>query len=282
MNECYFEVFIKPSDFSDIFISEILDFTSEAIEECIDTDGNPCIIIRTNNDIEDTLISHLQDLSQNLSIINSTKISFTHTITKKQNQDYIKKYKDSIMAIDCGVFHIYPPWLKGLDSKINIILEPSLAFGTGHHSSTFMCIEALQNLHIDSSTTLLDVGCGSGILALCANKLGAKVSMCDIDELAINEAKKNFLRNNATISEIWLGSIGNKNKRYNIVVANIVASVIVEEASNLMSSLDSNAYLVLSGILDKHVGLVKEYFKNLTLIEEKIKDEWICLVLSKT
>ncbi|RAX53901.1 hypothetical protein CCY99_05845 [Helicobacter sp. 16-1353] len=285
MSGYYFEICIKPNCFSDIFMSEILDFTSQAVEIVEETgqsvtnnNKNFYIIIRTDKNIENPLIAYLQTLSENLSIINSTNVDFTYTITKKQSENYIEKYKDSITAVDCGIFHIYPTWLEKLDSKINIILEPSLAFGTGHHSSTFMCIDVLQSLNITPSTTLLDVGCGSGILALCANKLGAKVSMCDIDELAIEEAKKNFSKNNATISQIWLGTINNTNKQYDIVVANIVASVIIEEKAKLIRSLNNNAYLVLSGILDIYLDSLKECFKSLTLVEEKIKDEWACLV----
>lgn len=276
MNSFYFEICISPSNFSDIFVSEISDFTNEAIE--IDKDK---IIIRTSKNISKDLINYLDVLSANLSLINDKEVSFTHTITKKETFDYIQKYKDSIQGIICGAFYIYPPWENANNSKINIILEPSLAFGTGHHESTFMCIESLSFCGISSNTSLLDVGCGSGILALCANKLGAKVSMCDIDEDAILEAKKNFLRNNATITNIWHGQISDlKSKdcqKYDIVVSNIVASVIVLESPNLISLLNNKAYLILSGILDKYVDWVKDNFKTLNLIEQKVKNEWICL-----
>lgn len=230
MGETYFELCIKPSDFYEIFVSEILDFTGAAVEEiaevveaaeATEAPGTPegalgegatrksrgAVIVRTETE-PSALLAHLEGLSRHLSAINGIEVGFSHTIEKKQNRDYIQAYKDSVSALDCGVFHIYPPWLSPKDSAINIILEPSLAFGTGHHESTFMCLEALQSKPIlsrlKSGARLLDVGCGSGILALCAANLGGKVSLCDVDILAIEEAKKNFARNGAKMERIWL------------------------------------------------------------------------------
>ncbi|MDE6886425.1 MAG: 50S ribosomal protein L11 methyltransferase [Helicobacteraceae bacterium] len=359
MNEFYFEICITPNKFCDLFISEIADFTNEAIEivqhsqnignleianeistaiELESTEAKAqsttSIIIRTDKDIIDSLLNHLNFLSTHLSNINNEQVIYTHSTIKKENKDWINEYKNSITPIICDRFYIRPPWCASylesletkvdstlesnmqfldyslnseinkdksknsaksikspLDSKssqkldlndciIDIVLEPSLAFGSGHHSTTFMCLQMFQTCDIDKSTTLLDVGCGSGILSLCANKLGAIVSLCDIDELSINEAKKNFAKNNATITQIWLGTI-NKNEKFDIVVANILASVIIEQKSNLISSLKDNGILILSGILDKYEEDLLEYFKGLKMLERKKQDEWICLKLLK-
>ena len=278
MDKFYFEMHIIPSAFFDIFVSEIADFTSQAIEENI-IDGESCIILRTSQNLESTLIPFLNQLCRNLSQINHIDVCFKYSICKNKVEDYIEIYKKSITGLECKDFYIHPSWIEPKDSKINILLEPSLAFGTGHHASTFMSIEAVVSC-IDKSKqnpTLLDVGCGSGILGLCAYKLGASVSLCDIDDLAINEAKKNFLANNATITDIWLGSLESLNRKYDIVVANIIASVIIEQAHNLLSSLNDNAFLILSGILDEYASLIKDEFK-LHLVEEKTKDEWVTLI----
>ncbi len=306
MNEYYFEIYITPNNFVDLFVSEISDFTNEAIEIAQTADvvkSNPqylpndfldstAIVIRTENDMDfvDSLLKHLNVVCEKWSLINNTEVRFWHTISKKQNKDWIKEYKDSIKPLYCAGFYIRPPWIESdvaiSDTKSNItdiILEPSLAFGSGHHATTFMCIEALQSCIEKSNSnelSLLDVGCGSGILSLCANKLGVSVSMCDVDSLAIEETKKNFLQNNATITRIWLGSIDEENiDKYDIVVANLVASVIKAQSENLIASLKKGAFLILSGILDKYKNCVLEYFYNLVLIEEKRQDEWICLVL---
>ena len=176
-------------------------------------------------------------------------------------------------------------------ATINIVLEPSLAFGTGHHSSTFMCIEAIQALDSQYSLKnkkLLDFGCGSGILALCASKLGAVVDLCDIDESAIVESKKNFNNNNATISHIWQGGIadsvakkGAKSGIYDIIVANIIASVLIEQKDNIDSSLKCGGIAVLSGILDIYKDEVLARFSDFMPLAIRQKDEWICAILQK-
>ncbi|WP_181881805.1 50S ribosomal protein L11 methyltransferase [Helicobacter sp. MIT 14-3879] len=293
----YFEVCITPNYFSDIFASEIIDFTKEAIEQ-INNNSSTTIIIRADISLSkiNLLLNRLQDLSNKLSVINNIDVNFTHTIIKKQNKDWVDEYKNSITPIQCCRFYIRPPWGDILESTnisfknnktdniIEIILEPSLAFGSGHHSSTSMCIEALESCKYSENTTLLDVGCGSGILALCANKLGASVYLCDIDELAVNEAKKNFLNNNAIISAIWHGSINtnaNNKDKYDIVTANIIASVLIEHSLELIASLKDNGILILSGILDIYEDSVLECFRELKLIDRKYDKEWICLKLQK-
>ncbi len=178
-----------------------------------------------------------------------------------------------------------------LQNTINILLEPSLAFGTGHHSSTFMCIEAIQALDsqgVLKNKKLLDFGCGSGILALCAHKLGAVVDLCDIDESAIVESKKNFNNNNATISHIWQGGIAEKIAKnsaksgiYDIIVANIIASVLIEQKDNIDSSLKCGGIAVLSGILDIYKDEVLARFAGFTPLAIRQKDEWICAILQK-
>ena len=277
MNKFYFEMRIIPNAFFDIFVSQIADFTSQALEECM-IDGEKNIILRTSKNLESTLIPYLNELSKNLNKINHIPVHFKYNLSKNETKDYIEIYKQSITGLECGDFFIHPNWVMPRDSKINIILEPSLAFGTGHHASTFMSIEAIVSCIKKENPSLLDVGCGSGILGLCAYKLGANVSLCDIDDLAINETKKNFLANNATITDLWLGSLESNNKKYDIVVANIIASTIIEQAKNLLSSLNNNAFLILSGILNEYAHLIKDRFKDLHLIEEKAKDEWITMI----
>lgn len=275
---------IESQDFSEILTSEIMDFTCEAVEVL-----DSSVIIRTSKGREfvDCLLVHLQDFCKSLSDINGKNITFLHTITAKQNKDWIDIYKRSIKPIQCGRFYIYPPWEK-LDSNknaVNIILEPSLAFGTGHHATTFMCIEMLEMLDKSEALrdkTLLDFGCGSGILALCANKMGAKVDLCDIDELALEESKKNFNNNNAKISHLWQGSIDKgDNAKYDIIVANIIASTLIENKQHLDSAVKSGGVLILSGILDIYKDEILSSYADFKALDIMQSDEWICLALQK-
>lgn len=281
MHEFYFEICITPNNFYDIFKTEVLYFVNEAIEE-IQINSYPSLIVRTSQsfDFVLNLINYLDSIRINLSKINNKEVDFTFCIQNKKNIDWIEIYKSSVSPVICGSFYIRAPWISSIDNKINIQIEPSLAFGTGHHESTYMCIEALEKCNINENTTLLDVGCGSGILSICANKLGARVDICDIDELAIIESRKNFSHNNATINKIWLGSVTGS-MQYDIVVSNIVSSVLIDKSYELINSLYTHSILILSGILEEYKDTVISAYNSLYLLEEYRSGEWICLKLSK-
>lgn len=194
-----------------------------------------------------------------------------------------------------------------LDSKLlDIVIDPALAFGSGHHSSTFMCLELLSNLFdskykitskdiskelniksgveskLDfSKANMLDVGCGSGILSIAGAKLGAKIYACDTDELAIAESAKNAKLNGVEFKQLWRGSIDNmpKNapKKYDIITANIIAFVINMLHNDFKSLLKKDGVLILSGILDKYkFDIIDTFcdFKPLCMLQ---RDEWIAL-----
>ncbi|MFA6789569.1 MAG: 50S ribosomal protein L11 methyltransferase, partial [Arcobacteraceae bacterium] len=127
---------------------------------------------------------------------------------------------------------------------------------------------------------VVDVGCGSGILAVAASKLGAVVDMCDTDETAVNDAKENFKLNQSVFNEVWVGSVSKTSKKYDVVVANIVADVLAMIASDLKRSMKENGILILSGILDKHLSKVENKYKELKQLEVIQKNEWVTLVYS--
>lgn len=294
MSEFYTEIIITPRDLArlELFTSEILDFTREAVEL-----SENSVIIRTERDSSfiESLLGNLRECGE-----------FDFTRETKANCDWIAKYKASIRPLKCARFYIYPPW-DSRDSResesrescesdsresnresnreIPIVLEPSLAFGTGHHASSFMCIEALDSLDFKNrvkNSEMLDIGCGSGILALCAAKMGAVVDLCDIDDLAICESRKNFAANNAQIRGIFHGSIEALPPRnYDIITANLTADILCEIHTNLISRLKREGFAILSGILDSHKNAVIQTFGALKLLESRQKDEWICLILQK-
>jgi ribosomal protein L11 methyltransferase len=128
---------------------------------------------------------------------------------------------------------------------------------------------------------MLDVGCGSGILALAAAKSGAKVELCDTDPLAVESAKENFALNDIRFQRIWEGSADKAEGLYDIVTANIIADVLRMISTDLKTRIAPGGALILSGILDKKESDVQEAFKDLTLINRIVKDEWVTLVYTK-
>jgi len=252
------------------FVEVLGDFVATVANEAVEF-GEDFVILRTT---QDTL-----PLEQKLDALKET-IKLSYTKEQKANIDWIKKYQDSVAPIEAAEFYIHPSWHEPKEGKINVLINPALAFGSGHHATTYSCLQAISK-YVKENNTLLDVGCGSGILALSASFKGAVVELCDTDSLAVESSEENFELNGKSFNDIWVGSANKSTKKYDIVVANIIADVLKAIASELKSKLKNNSTLILSGILDKKEGIVTEAFSDLKLIEKIAKDEWITLIYKK-
>ena len=258
------------------FVDVIADYISNIYDEGLEL-GKGEIIVRSESDltfVKDALISLANNLEK--------PIEMTYNLEVKENIDWIKSYQDSIQPIEAGKFYIFPSWYEPKDDFINIKIDPALAFGSGHHATTFSCLEAISN-YVQPNNNIIDVGCGSGILGLACKKLGANVELCDTDPLSVESCKENFELNQENYDKLWEGSIDKaKNKgSYDVVIANIIADVLRFIAKDLKSACKDDGLLILSGILDKKEELVKESFKDLTLVNRTLKDEWVTLVYKK-
>ncbi len=272
MNSKYYELQITPSSFKD----EIENFLMERFFNGIEENGNT-LILRSEENFDD-LIKELKEYVKSLEKLFNTNIDIDIKLEEKSNEDWIKKYQESIQPVEIDEFYIHPSWYPPKEDKINILIDPALAFGSGHHETTRSCVKALKN-HVKEGMTLLDVGCGSGILGIVASKLGAVVDACDTDPMAVKSTKENFELNNAEYNDIWEGSAGNTDKKYDIVVANIIADVLVFIAPELKSRV--NNILILSGIIDKYKDKVLKKYQDFDLIEEIKDNEWVTLILKK-
>lgn len=274
MEQTYNELYISTdSNYSD-FIDFIFTLGFEAVEE---RDGK--IIVRSEDDLE-MLVFALESFSQKLSATRNKEILLKTDLRTKKSEDWIKKYQESVKPINVGDFYIRPDWEKAKNDKINVVINPALAFGSGHHESTYGCILELEK-YLKKDDIFLDVGCGSGILGVVASKLGAIVDMCDTDELAIKSSKENFKLNDAICHTSWVGSVGVSNKLYDVVVANIIADILVILSHDLIKRVKNGGVLILSGILDKYLEKVQAKFTQIELVEKYKKNEWYTLVFKK-
>jgi ribosomal protein L11 methyltransferase len=235
------------------------------------------LILRSEEPL-DEVIEELKKYVKSLEQIFNTKIDLEINVEKKSNKDWIKLYQNSIKPVEIDEFYIHPSWYPPKEDKINITIDPALAFGSGHHETTRSCVKALKK-YVKKGNTLFDVGCGSGILGIVASKMGAVVDACDTDPLAVESARENFKLNNAKYENIFQGSAHNSDKKYDIVVANIIADVLVFIANDLKRRV--NNILILSGIIDKYKERVLEKYKEFELIDEIKENEWVTLVLRK-
>lgn len=195
-----------------------------------------------------------------------------------------EQWKENFKPIHIGKIVIVPEWIdyKAQDGEIPVYLDSNMAFGTGEHETTAMCVEFLQK-YVKPESTVLDVGCGSGILGITALKLNAKqVIMTDIDEQAVKSAKHNMALNNETEGVVLLKNLLDDNTvKGDVIVANIMAEVLIYFAPFIGNNLNEKGVIILSGILADRLEKVKKAYIDcgFTFIEEKIQGEWSALVL---
>jgi len=271
MQNSYYELTVAlDGKYVDLIADYIMNLHDEGIEF-----GKEKLILRSESDltfIKDALIALQSNLDE--------KIPMDISIEEKENVDWIKTYQESVQPIEAGKFYIFPSWYKPKEDLINIKIDPALAFGSGHHATTFSCLEAIST-YVKKGARVIDVGCGSGILGLACKKLGAHVELCDTDPLSVESCKENFALNDETYDTLWEGSVDKAEGTYEVVIANIIADVLRFIAKDLKAATKENGYLILSGILDKKEALVKESFKELVLEQRTLKDEWVTLVYKK-
>ncbi|MCR4874431.1 MAG: 50S ribosomal protein L11 methyltransferase [Clostridia bacterium] len=196
-----------------------------------------------------------------------------------------ENWKKTYKPIDAGKIMIVPNWInETFDNKIVIKMDPGMAFGSGEHASTRMCLTFLQETDL-SSKSLVDVGCGSGILAISAKALGAKdVEAYDIDDVAVSAAKKNACLNGFKDIKVENSNLLDKSdKTYDVVVANITSEVLKMLAKDLEKYVKIDGVVIISGILTSLEDDVLQAFTKLgfRVLERKCEGEWVAFKLSK-
>ncbi|MBX7174176.1 MAG: 50S ribosomal protein L11 methyltransferase [Pyrinomonadaceae bacterium] len=203
-----------------------------------------------------------------------------------ENQDWLAEWKKTWKPTVTDKFIIAPMWetIENTD-KIVIRIEPSMAFGTGTHETTRLCLRAIEEFY--NGESVLDVGTGTGILAIAALKsqvsgLKSQVVGCDVDEDSIVIAKENAEVNGTPEIEFYVGSIAEDTPNFDVVFANLTADVIVPLLPLLTAKF--NKLLVLSGILQEQQDWVLGELKKLGIEngEVKVDGEWISVTVNKS
>ncbi|MFH1915192.1 MAG: 50S ribosomal protein L11 methyltransferase [Pseudomonadota bacterium] len=211
--------------------------------------------------------------------------------SEQESENWAMAWKDFFNPVNCGgTFTILPPWLE--DGKENgtthIVIEPKMAFGTGHHPTTSLCLTTIGELlgqeAIAPGGTFLDLGTGSGILGIGLAKLGLTGIGLDIDPQAIICAKENVEANDvAGAMRTAVGSIDSlePSMNFDIVVANILSGPLIEMAGDILAHVRPGGCLILSGILaGAQQDAVAEAYERRGIGEPIIatEGEWACLV----
>ena len=203
-----------------------------------------------------------------------------------KEEDWANNWKNYFKPTSVGNrLFIRPTWIDEYDSgnRAVINIEPGAAFGTGTHETTRLCLEVLDE-YISDEDTILDIGCGSGILAIAGMLLGAKEGFgVDIDEIAVKTAVENGKMNGFTEPKLTFvcGDLDDKvTKKYSVVVANIVADIIKLFSTRVGKYMLPDAKFIASGIIDTRADEVCESLESagLKILRRIEKGGWVCLV----
>lgn len=290
MKDFFYEMIVKSANASELFKN----FAFELGVTCVEERGER-FIIRDEEDLQNLKFA-FEEFKKALARSLNLDADLQIEISKKPNIDWIEQYKKGVAPVAVGKFYVSPSWCERSQDRalIDLLIDPALAFGSGHHESTNMCLALLSELTRDGMSAL-DVGCGSGILSIAMKKLGAKVSACDTDEQAVAATQQNAEKNGVQIDQIWLGSVSSlgeqasslsgralcKDAQFDLIVANIIADVILILSADLKKALKSGGKLVLSGILEKYKDRIEQAFSDLNFVQMKKQNEWLSFVYER-
>ena len=226
----------------------------------------------------------LEQLGQTINIGEFFKIETT-TI---KDSDWENSWKDYFDILNIGEkFVIVPTWreYENEENKYVINIDPGMAFGTGGHETTSLCIKNLEK-YVKPHDNIIDVGCGSGILSIAASYLtDGEIKAVDLDKLAVDVSRENFalnnLENRITVEEASL--LTKETKKYNVIVANILAHIIELMLDDAYKLLEDGGYYITSGIIkDKKDELLEKMLeRGFKLVEETSDNEWYSFVVTK-
>ena len=202
-------------------------------------------------------------------------------VEKEEPRDYAELTRQYFRPIRIGNLTIRAPWNKKKDNGREIIIEPGMAFGTGRHESTRIMVKLMDDVSFEGQT-VLDIGCGSGILALYAHLLGAgMIYAVDNDSDAIFNAKKNVSLNGVDTINLVCAHLQDVHEVFDVVLANIDIKTFSENSEKVASLVRRDGFLFISGILRKNKAHLLHLFQGWNLVRDYQKNSWCGFLLSR-
>ncbi|HET6255899.1 MAG TPA: 50S ribosomal protein L11 methyltransferase [Puia sp.] len=236
---------------------------------------------------EDALLAFLPeagfDAAALEAILQPYDLAYTTTLLAERNWN--EEWEKNFTPVQVGEFcavraHFHPP-IPGV--AYQLVITPKMSFGTGHHATTFMMLQAMQNLDF-SGKTVLDFGTGTGVLAILAEKLGAAgILAIDNDDWSIQNAQENIIENNCIkISLLKLANLP-KDRRFDVILANINKHVLIEKMAGMEQQLEPGGVILMSGLLHEDFQDIENEAKNrqLSVSVRMTRGSWICLKMEK-
>ena len=232
----------------------------------------------------DNIVKYIEEKLLELKEMGFNLGDYKVEIEKMHEEDWANTWKQYYKPTKVGdKIVVKPIWeeYEPKEEELLVVLDPGMAFGTGPHETTRMCIQALEK-YVKKDSVVFDVGCGSGILAISAAKLGAKKAVgVDLDPVAVESSLENIKYNNLDNIEILHGNLLDVIEgKADIVVANIIAEVICILTEDVSKAINPGGYFITSGIIHDRVDMVTNKLEECGFTVEKInKDgEWNCII----
>jgi ribosomal protein L11 methyltransferase len=218
---------------------------------------------------------------KDVQILNSNECQIDYTFEEidqvNWNEEWEKNFKPIVVDNTCTVrapFHITP------STKYDIVIEPKMSFGTGHHETTHMMIQHIINNEL-TNKSVLDMGCGTGVLAILAEMKGAKpIDAIDIDNWCYTNSLENVARNKCKHISVYQGDASLlKSKTYDVILANINRNILLEDISKYANCLHKSGMLFLSGFYENDIPIIKAAcnINELRLIDKLQRNNWVSL-----
>jgi ribosomal protein L11 methyltransferase len=216
---------------------------------------------------------------EGIRIMNSREFDIQYDIKEIEQVNWNQEWEKNFSPIDVDkMCRVRAPFHDKRDVDYDIIIEPKMSFGTGHHETTFMMLQFILETELNDKK-VLDVGCGTAVLAILSEMKGAtSIDAVDIDEWCYLNSIENVKRNHCKNIQVYQGDISSvESVKYDIILANINRNILLQDMEKYSRCLTEQGILFLSGFYDRDLGDIVSCCENheLRLIEKKMKNDWV-------
>lgn len=256
---------------SEILIAELGELPFDSFEE-------------TENGVSAYILKEFwnEQILEDVQILGSEEFTITYTFEEIETVNWNEEWEKNFEAIDVdGICQIRAPFHPKTDAQYDIVIEPKMSFGTGHHETTFMMAQHILAMDVAGMKTL-DMGCGTAILAILAEMKGAQpVDAIDIDNWCYLNSIENAERNNCKHISVYEGdaSLLNQGQKYDLIIANINRNILLNDMAAYVNCMNPNATLLLSGFYTEDIPFIDACCVELGLkMEKKLeRNNWVSL-----
>lgn len=222
-----------------------------------------------------------ESILEEVQIIKNPEFKIFYKVEEIEQVNWNEEWEKNFEAIDVdGNCHVRAPFHPKTDAQYDIVIEPKMSFGTGHHETTHMMIQHLLETDVTNKKTL-DMGCGTAILAILAEMKGAQpIDAIDIDNWCYQNSIENAERNNCSTISVYEGDASLlTGKNYDLIIANINRNILLNDMQSYVDCLNKNGILLLSGFYTEDIPFIDASCteKGLTFVKKFERNNWVSL-----